>query len=116
MTEAKTMKINELLNDSAFRIINLANGEREIDGVYIGDLLSWVMKNLQCDNAWLTIMSNINILAVASLADASVIILCEGVELDEKVLETAKEKEINVLTTNLGAYEVACKLHGLLKN
>ena len=34
---------------------------KEINGCYCGDLLSWVMGRAQADNAWITIMSNINI-------------------------------------------------------
>ena len=42
--------------------------EREIGGVYIGDLLSWVMGRAKADDAWITIMTNINVVAVAALA------------------------------------------------
>ena len=33
--------------------------DREIDGAYIGDLLSWVMGKASQGNVWITIMSNI---------------------------------------------------------
>jgi hypothetical protein len=49
--------------------LNLSDGEKEITGGYTGDLLSWVMGRASCGNAWITIMSNINIIAVASLLD-----------------------------------------------
>ena len=107
------MTVASLL-EHGFIPLNISDGEREIDGVYIGDLLSWVMGRAEQDNAWVTIMSNINTLAVASLADVSCIILAEGVELDNEVLCAAKEKQINVLAYKEPAYETAVKLSALL--
>ena len=108
------MKVKELLSLPGFNEITLPDPEREIEGVYIGDLLSWVMKSLEEGSAWLTIMSNVNILAVAALKDGAVIILCEGVSLDENVKKTALEKGINVLSTEKTAYEAAVTLSPMI--
>ncbi|MBQ2841722.1 MAG: hypothetical protein IJE72_01645 [Clostridia bacterium] len=93
-----------------FTAVAIPDGEREINNVYIGDLLSWVMGRAKADNAWITIMSNINIVAVASLADVACIILAEGVTLDSTVAETANTKGVNILTSDLPAYETAMLL------
>ena len=90
--------------------VALPEGDREVEGVYIGDLLSWVMGRAQSGNVWLTIMSNLNIAAVATLSDVSCILLCEGVTLEESVKNTAETKGINVLTTQMTAYEAAKRL------
>ena len=55
------MTVNELSSREEFSAVSMPEGEREISGVYIGDLLSWVMGRAKADNAWITIMSNINI-------------------------------------------------------
>ena len=55
-------------------------------------------------------MSNVNILAVASLADVSCIILSENVTLENDIIETAKQKEINILSSALPSYETAVKV------
>ena len=107
------MTDGELLNCGDFTALSLPHPERVINGVYVGDLLSWVMGRAECDNAWITIMSNINVIAVATLADTSCVILAEGVTVDEEILNTAKEKEVNILTTELSAYETAVKLYGM---
>ena len=83
------MTVNELSAQAEFKALTMPDGEREITGVYIGDLLSWVMGRAKADCAWITIMSNINIVAVASLADTACIILAESVELPEDVVSTA---------------------------
>ena len=92
----------------------LPDGDREITGVYIGDLLSWVMGRAGADQAWITIMSNRNIVAVATLADTACILLAEGVVPDEGVAQLAEEKGINLLTSPQGAYETALALSRLL--
>ena len=101
------MKITELVRVTGLTEIVLADGEREVLGVYIGDLLSWVMGRASYGDAWITIMSNINTIAVATLADVSTIILAEGVTLDDEVLTVAKAKGVNVLSSTKSAYELA---------
>ena len=66
-------------------------------------------------NVWITIMSNVNIIAVASLADVACILLAEGVTLEENVRQTAEQKGINVYSSPKTAYELAARLADLLK-
>ena len=107
------MTVQQLATELSLIPVTLPNSEREVEGVYIGDLLSWVMGRAQSDNAWITIMSNLNIVAVATLADVSCIILAEGVIPDEQVKETAVSKEINILSSDKTAYEIASLMSGL---
>jgi predicted transcriptional regulator len=88
--------------------------DREVGGAYIGDLLSWVMGRADADCVWITIMSNLNIVAVATLSEVSCILLAEGVSLDSEVRRTAEEKGVNVLKTDLPAYEAAVKISKVL--
>ena len=107
------MKVSELL-ENGFEAVTVPDGEREIDGVYIGDLLSWVMGRASQDNAWITIMSNINVIAVATLADTACVILAENVELPDDIKAQAEIKDVNVLKSPLPIYETAVRLHELL--
>ncbi len=104
------MTVKELSEMQGFKAVAMPDGEREIHGVYIGDLLSWVMGRAKADDAWITIMANITIVAVASLADVACIILAEGVSLDSSVIETAEAKGVNVLSAQMPAYETAIAL------
>ena len=106
------MTVKELMTACDFEAICLPDSEREVSGAYVGDLLSWVMGRAQMDNAWITIMSNINVIAVASLSDVSCVILAEGVTLDDELKATAEQKDINVLKSALPAFETAEKLIG----
>ena len=74
------MTVKELSEKCGFEPICLPDGERTVSGVYIGDLLSWVMGRAKADDAWITIRSNVNVLAVASLSDVACVILAEGTQ------------------------------------
>ena len=104
------MTVKDLVDQLGFTAHALPDGAREITGVYIGDLLSWVMGRAGADEAWITIMSNRNIVAVATLADTACILLAEGVQPDEGVAQLAQDKGINLLTSPLSAYETALRL------
>ena len=108
------MTVNELCARLNFKAVCIPDGDREIDGVYVGDLLSWVMGRAEENMAWITIMSNSNTVAVATLVGLSVIILAEGVTPDSDTETIAMEKGVNVLISPLSAYETAIKLSEVL--
>lgn len=109
------MTVQQMADRLSLTTLSEVDADREIDGVYIGDLLSWVMGRAKSDNVWITIMSNINIVAVASLADVACVILAEGVSLDESVRETAKQKGVNIYSSDQTAYQLAAEMAELLK-
>lgn len=108
------MTVKQLMANAELNAVCLPQPDRLVSGAYVGDLLSWVMGRAAQDNAWITIMSNINVVAVASLADVSCIILAENVTAEPEVLETAKLKNINILSTHLTAFEAAVKISGMV--
>lgn len=102
------MKISELCKNLELTLLTNENyDDIEISGCYIGDLLSWVMSHAEPGNVWITIMSNINITAVASLVDVACVILAEGVTLTEDVLEKANSAGVIVFSSDKTAYELA---------
>lgn len=108
------MTVKELCSRLDAKEICLPHGEREVKGGYVGDLLSWVMGRAEADCAWVTIMSNINVVAVASLADVACVILAEGVAPDEDALLKARQQGINILSSSLTSYELCSELSLLL--
>ena len=108
------MNVESLLSKLPLKAVALPEGDREVTGGYIGDLLSWVMGKAQSGDAWITIMSNINIVAVASLTDVSCIILAENVQLDDEVITLANDKGVNILSYEGDAFALAGKLSELL--
>ncbi len=109
------MTVKQLAEKCSFRVLCIPDGDRDIDGCYMGDLLSWVMGRANADNVWITIMTNPNITAVASLADVSCILLAENVEPDNDIIEIGKEKGINILSSPLPQYETAISVYTALQ-
>ena len=104
------MTVNELAEKYSFEVLSMPEPDKAVDGCYIGDLLSWVMGRAEASNIWLTIMTNMNIAAVAQLSDVSAILICEGARPEESVISTAKEKGVNILLTEDTAYKAAVKI------
>ena len=49
--------------------IYVCNIDRDIDNVYVSDLLSYVMAHGEENTLWLTVLKHVNIIAVAQLHD-----------------------------------------------
>lgn len=101
------MKLTELVDKLSLETLHEADMNREVVGAYTGDLLSWVMTRLDCDCAWITIMNNVNVIAVASLADAACVIFTEDAEIPDDVIEKAKLQNINLFKTTKSSFEIS---------
>ena len=105
------MTVSALAAQLGLREITVADPDREVTGGYAGDLLSWVMGRVNEGDAWVTIMTNINVIAVASLADVACVILSEDVGVEDDVIEAAKKQGITLLGSTDSTYAV-CKALG----
>ena len=65
-------------------------------------------------NVWLTVMGNLNAIAVAALADTSCIVLCEDSALDADAKKRADMQGIPVYGCEPNLYDTAVAVHGLL--
>ena len=107
------MTINDLAQACRWKLLAGEDGiDNPVDGCYVGDLLSWVMGRAQSGNVWLTVMGNLNAIAVAALADVSGIVLCEDSALDQDAKKRADMQGIpdyscgpNLYQTAAGVYE-----------
>jgi len=107
------MTVNEAISKLGLSVVTLPDGERTVEGGYCGDLLSWVMGRARSGQAWITIMSNVNVIAVATLADVSCVILAEGVMPEAEIISLAEQKGINLLRSDEAAFETAIKISGV---
>lgn len=107
------MKIKDLKNISQFNFKNIANEDIEISGVFIGDLLSWVMANGKEKQIWITVQAHLNVIAVSLLKEFSCIILCDNTSCDEEFINKCKEEQVNLILTSCSAYKCAKELINL---
>lgn len=108
------MTVSVLASQMGFRALSMPDPDREISGVYVGDLLSWVMGRANEGDLWLTIMTNVNVIAVATLAGVAAVLLCEDCEPDAELIALAEEKGINLLVTKERIYESCLRVGALL--
>ena len=107
------MKVSELQGALGLKIITKGE-DASVAGCYIGDLLSRVISRSVSSGVWITIMNNMNVPAVALLAEIPCIILAEGVGPMEGVAEKCAEEGIWLLQSPDSAYDLACKLFPLI--
>ena len=110
------MTVKELCEHLELKVLTDDAGlNHPVTGGYTGDLLSWVMARLPADAVWLTVMGNINAIAVASLKDAACIILTDSAALDEDALAKARQLDFAVLSSEQSSYNLGVKVAELFK-
>jgi len=115
MEWGKTMKISEITQKLDLKIITQADfKDRDVSGCYIGDLLSLVMSKAQMNNIWITVQTNINIVAVATLTDVSFIVIPEEIVVDEGTIKRANMQDVVIFGSSKNSYEIACDISKLL--
>ncbi|MGN6712804.1 hypothetical protein [Anaerocolumna jejuensis] len=109
------MTVKELIDKNIFQLVNEGeNLNQEITDPYCCDLLSVAMGKAPRGAVWVTVMANMNTLAVAALTDVACIILAEGVLPDEQTVNKAKEQGITVLAAGEPVFETSLLIYQLL--
>lgn len=84
------------------------DGSREISGgIYCCDLLSLAMGRAPEGCLWITVIGNVNTMAVATLADTACVVLAEGIPLNSETQRGAEKGGVTVLRTELPVFEAA---------
>ncbi|MEG1613144.1 MAG: hypothetical protein RR357_03145 [Clostridia bacterium] len=100
------MKIDQLIKILKAKIVNVPSSlENELEGGYCGDFLSFVMSRAPASCVWFTVMTNLNVAAVASLASVGCVVICEGSKCDEHLIDKSKEKDICIIETDLTVFD-----------
>lgn len=108
------MKVKDLIEKLNLKCLTGDVGlEREIKGVYVNDLLSWVMSHGDRGDVWVTVQIHPNIIAVAVIAELACIVVPENIQVESVTLEKAIEENIPILATDNDAYTLCCKFKEL---
>ncbi|NLJ90608.1 MAG: hypothetical protein GX323_06880 [Clostridiales bacterium] len=110
------MTVEALIKSNIFTVVNEGKVDNMISNVFCCDLLSIAMSRIPEESAWVTVMGNMNTIAVASLAEVSCIILAEGIVLDEMSLAKAKEQDITVFYTEKPIFEAGIEIYKLINH
>lgn len=110
----KKMTVKDFSERLNLKILTEGDLTREVTGCYSGDLLSWVMSRAKEGDAWLTVMGNVNSVAVAVLSDCACVILTENSPLDDVAVEKALQQGITFLSSEKNAYELSVEISKLI--
>ena len=109
------MTVSELVAELGLEVIVMGDKDREITGGYSCDLLSWVIGRANPGDAWITVIGNINTIAVSILADTSCIILAENSAIDPQATKRAETEGVTVLRSSKNAFQLSFEIGRLLK-
>ena len=98
------MKHSELKTKLCARELYMPDPEREADGGYCGDFLSFVMQRAPENSVWFTVMTNVNVAAVASLTGVAAVVVCESSKCDVQLVERIKKTEVALFETDLDIF------------
>ncbi len=109
------MKVRELVEALNLKVFSGENGlDNEISGAYVSDLLSDVMGFADEGQAWLTLQTHKNVMAIASLKDLSCVVLVKNFEPEADAVEVSNNENIPILGTSDQTFELSGKLYNLL--
>ncbi len=86
---------------------------REVQGVFVSDMLSDVMAGAKSGNLWVTVQTHKSIVPAANLVDVSAVIITSGKKVPQETIDLANQHNIAILSTDLPSFELVGKLYGL---
>ncbi len=110
------MTVEELAHKLGFTIMSGGTDrlKNEVTGVYACDLLSHAMAKVQSGDLWVTVHTNLNVVAVASLTDAACVLIPESIFVEQQTLERALEKGVVFLSCSSGTAKVCHEVLSVL--
>ena len=109
------MTVKDLAERQLFDKVHMGeSSDTKISRLFCCDLLSVAMGKAPAGGCWVTVMANLNTLAVASLADVACIVIAEGMEMDDNFIARAVMQDITVFHTEEPVFEAALMVQRLL--
>ena len=110
------MKLSDLVEELSLEVKTCKDGlGNEVKGAYVSDLLSDVMGNSKDGDAWITLQTHLNIVAVAGLKNLAGIIIVGNRPVQDEIVKKAESENVTILVTPRNEFETAGKLYQLLK-
>jgi len=106
------MKLQQVIEKAELKALTNVE-DREVEGVFISDMLSDVMTGANAENLWLTVQTHTNIVSAANLVDLAAIVITSGKEVPQATIDLANRYHVIILTTPLKTFEMATQLMGI---
>jgi len=110
------MTVSELMDKLGAKVVTGKSLEQKVSGCYVSDLLSDVLAGSDTGQLWITQHIHPNIVAVASVKGISAILIVGGKDAAEDTMSRAAQEDVNIISTDLTAFEAAGKVYSLFQN
>ena len=87
--------------------------DRDVNGVFVSDMISDVMAGAKSGDLWLTVQTHKSIVPAANLVDVSAIVITSAKKVPQDTIELANKHNIAILTTDLPTFDVVGELYAL---
>lgn len=107
------MTVGKFAGENGYRILSTSSEafDREFSGVYVCDLLSWAMTKVNSGDIWVTVHTNLNIVAVAVLTGAACVIIPEDIAVEEATLQRAEREGVIIASSSHNSAEIVARVH-----
>jgi len=106
------MYLEELIGKTDLKALTNVE-DKEVNGVFISDMLSDVMSSAQPGCLWITVQTHKNIVSAANLIDIAAIVIPNGKEVPEDTIELANRFHVVIIGSALSTFELAGKFFEL---
>ena len=103
------MKVSELAKMTGLQAFNACE-DREIEGVYISDMVSDIITAAKANGVLVTLQTHKSLIAAANLVDVAMIVFVRGKKPAEDVVELATKASIGLFGTDSDTWTFARKL------
>jgi hypothetical protein len=106
------MNTKEVIEKLGLKVLSKFE-HRNVEGVFVSDMLSDVMAGAKSGNLWVTVQTHKSVVPAANLVDVAAIVITSGKNIPQETVELASKHGIALLATDLPAFELICKLYAL---
>jgi len=106
------MKLQEIIEKLNLQVLTKSEA-KNVQGVFISDLLSDVMTSANAGDLWLTVQTHHNIIAVANLVNIAAIVVTHGKKVPEETITLGNRYHVIILSTPKTIFEIASSLNAI---
>jgi predicted transcriptional regulator len=106
------MKLQEIIDKLDLKILTNIE-DREVEGVFISDMLSDVMTSAKPGDLWLTVQTHTNTVSAVNLIDMAAMVVTQGKVVPQNTIELGNRYHVVILSTPYTTFELATKLVGI---
>ena len=103
--------IKDIISPSYLVKTDSKNLTQSYQGIFVTDLLSQAIHSAKPNNILITIISNLNTIAVAVMLDLPCIIICSGKPVTNEMITRANHENISIIQTEKHEHEVIIDLY-----